>query len=157
MKRFRHLLRHIPGESQDDRNRRTDRELPAAVTESPFRWWRYGAPLPAGERVLLVGVAVWSGYDLNTLDHAEAAVRSGQSDGTEVYVFDAHDLQTDEQLNTLLPGVHIGNQTPFVGLFRRGEPVETGGGYLGRKLVAHVLNFDDAPLHQIVRATTSST
>jgi hypothetical protein len=74
-----------------------------------------------------------------------------------VYVFDAHDLQTDEQLESLLPGVRFGNQTPFVGLFRDGKPVETAGGYLGRKLVARTLNIDEAPLHQRITATVSAT
>lgn len=155
--RFRHLLRHIPGEDSHQRNRRTDSELPVAVAESPFHWWRYGEPVPSGGRVLLVGVAVWNGYDLNTLDHAESAVRAGPAVGTEVFVFDAHDLQTDEQLAALLPGVYSGNQTPFVGLFSHGTPVETAGGCLGRQLVARTLNFDDAPLHEPVRATVSST
>ena len=155
LNRFRRLLRHIPGETPGERNERTDRELPAAVADSPFHGWRVGDPLPDGERVLLVGVAVWNGYDLNTLDHAEAAVRSGQAADTDVYVFDAHELRTDDQLTALLPSVFFGNQTPFVGLFRRRQPVETGGGYLGRQLVARALNFDDAPLHQIVRAAVS--
>ena len=79
--RFRELSRHVPGESPSEHNARQDRELPRAVAESPFHWWRVGEAGSAGERVLLVGVAVWNGYDLNTLDHAEAAAATAGLDG----------------------------------------------------------------------------
>ncbi len=73
-----------------------------------------------------------------------------------MYVFDAHDLQTDEQLESLLPGVQFGNQVPFVGLIRDGRPVEAAGGYRGRQLIARVLNIDEAALHQRITATVSN-
>jgi hypothetical protein len=155
--RFRDLLRHIPGEDWARRNARTDRELVAAVAESALHWWQVGQPIPAGERVLLIGVAVWSGYDLNTLDQAEAAVRAGHGAGTEVHVFDAHELQSDEQLAGLLPGVHLLYQSPYVGLCCDGQVVEAAGGYLGRQLVARALGIDDAPMHQRITASVSDS
>jgi hypothetical protein len=146
-----------PAESPCEAQRRAARELPATVRDAGLNWWSVNQPVPRGERVLLIGVAGWSRYDTNTLRHVSAAVRDGAARDTDVYVFDADTIGSQEQLEAVFPGLASGHHTPFVGFWRHGELVEAECGYAGRQIIARALNIDDAPLHRPAAATVSST
>ncbi|MFO0849817.1 MAG: hypothetical protein U0871_14875 [Gemmataceae bacterium] len=154
---FRSLSNAAPGEGVAERQRRAARELPEVVEQSALNWWEKDAPLPDDDSFLLIGVAVWSGYDLNTLDHVEAAVRAGTAPGLQVYVFDADTMLSQDEVEAVFPGLGSIHHTPIVGLWRGGKLVERECGYLGRQVIARALNIDDKPLHERITATVSST
>jgi hypothetical protein len=86
---------------------------------------------------LLIGVATWSGYDMNLLD----LIEESPENGVRVEVFDADTLASREELNRLIPGL-AGLQSPFVAFWSNESPPETAEGFEGRKLVARVCALD---------------
>lgn len=151
---FRAFLDSIPGLSPGESQRRARLRLPQRVQASTLGWWTFGDPLPAHRRFLLIGVAVWSGYDLNTLDHLDAAVAAGTRRDIPVYVFDADAASDPAQFEALLPGIGFVHHTPVVGYWDGGELIEKACGYHGRKLVALLFGLDFEALNQRVTAAS---
>ena len=111
--------------------------LPGFVERSPkLHLWSPDQPPPPGAR-LLVGVAVWSGYDMNLLDLIEEAPESG----VRVEVFDVDCLKSSADLARIMPDL-AGLQTPFVGLWEDGRLVESAEGFAGRGLVTRACGLD---------------
>lgn len=140
----------MPGEAQD----LARRLLPDRVQESSLGWWTPGQPRPDDDRVLLVGVAVWSGYDLNLLEHLNAAVASGSRPDVRVYVFDTDSVRSAEDFERIVPGIGSVHHTPVVGFWMHGELVEKACGYHGRQIVARVFGIDERLLHRTVTAAS---
>jgi hypothetical protein len=112
--------------------------LPARVEQSPLRWWLPSGALPEDARFLLVGVAVWSGYDMNLLDHLDSAVTAGVRSDTPVYVFDAGWAISSEDFESLMPGIGFVHHTPVVGYWADGKLIEKACGFQGRQLVVRL-------------------
>lgn len=149
---FRNLSRPNPGEDPGEQQRRASEQLANVVSRSSLGWWSPDQPRPEGPSILLIGAAVWSGYDLNLLDHVDGAVRTGLTDKTQVFVFNADTIQSQEQIDAIMPGIGFAHHTPFVGYWRDGVLVDVACGYEGRQLVARVLNIDEKYLNQRFRA-----
>jgi hypothetical protein len=70
---------------------------------------------------LIVGVAMWSDYDVQFL---EVLQRSSSSIGAALEVFDMDDVRTEEDLQQFIPGGHLPLRTPVVAVIRRGGLTE---------------------------------
>lgn len=105
-------------------------------------WWPIdAAPVGTGNR-LLIGVAVWSAYDLRLLDLIEQAVRDGRGTEVQVGVFDVDRLGSAADFERLIPGIGGVTQTPVVGYWVGGKLREHASGFLARQLVAGLFGFD---------------
>jgi hypothetical protein len=116
---FRALF--ISGSSAVEAQQRARCLLPARVEQSPLRWWSPDGALPEDARFLLIGAAVWSGYDMNLLDHLDSAVTSGIRSDTPVYVFDADWATSPEDFESPIPGIGFVHHTPVVGCWAEGK------------------------------------
>jgi hypothetical protein len=116
--------------------------LPERLMHSAMDWWPVdAAPIGTGNR-LLIGVAVWSGYDLTLLDLLDEAIRTGRGSETPVGVFDIDRVSSLEQLERLLSGIGPIHQTPVVGHWVAGKLTEVASGFLGRQLVCRLFGID---------------
>lgn len=145
---FRALLRPVPGLSPGDDQRDRQRQLPGRVRQSTLGWWSRSEPRPTAERMLLVGVAVWSGYDLNLLDLLDRAVAAGVRRDIAVFVFDVDEDPSHEALNAAIPGIGQVHHTPAVGYWEHGELVDKVCGFHGRQLIGRLFGIDDRLLHE---------
>jgi hypothetical protein len=151
---FRAFIDHVPGLSAGEAQNCARRHLPARVEQSSLRWWAPDRALPDDARFLLVGVAVWSGYDMNLLDHLDRAVAAGVQPGTPVYVFDADSVTAPEDFEALVPGIGFVHHTPVVGYWVDGKLVEKACGFQGRQVVAQLFNIDEHLLHERITAAS---
>ena len=150
---FRELLNPIRGEEPGEAQRRAARLLPERLMRSPMDWWPIDAvPHGPGNR-LLIGVAVWSGYDLKLLDALEEAIRDGRGSGILVGVFDIDRLESPSDIERLIPGVGSVSHTPVVGYWVAGKLAEHGTGYPGRQLVCRLFGLDHNTIVQRAAAT----
>jgi hypothetical protein len=139
---FRALFtERVPAPSTVEAQGRAHRLLHARVEQSALRWWSLGGALPEDARFLLVGVAVWSGHDMNLLDHLDSAVTAGIRSDTPVYVFDADRAISSEDFESLIPGIGFVHHTPVVGYWADGKLIEKACGFQGRQVV--VRHFQD--------------
>jgi hypothetical protein len=151
---FRAFIDSVPGLSPGERQNLARRLLPDRIAQSSLRWWSPDKALPTEQRFLLVGVAVWSGYDMNLLDHLDLAVKSGANPATNVFVFDTDAVSTPEGFESILPGIGFVHHTPVVGYWDRGKLVEKAVGFEGRQIVARLFGIDESLLHQRITAAS---
>jgi hypothetical protein len=114
-----------------------DRLFPAVVGESPFRLWKPGDPIARQGTRILIGVATWSGYDMQLLDMLEEAL-SRAKDAPLVEVFNAGILTSAEAFEDYIPGLPPPMQMPVVGVWQDGVLTERAEGYFARDLVARM-------------------
>jgi hypothetical protein len=151
---FRAFLDSVPGLSPGEAQQRARSHLPNRVAHSSLRWWSSDQPLPNSSQFLLVGVAVWSGYDLNLLDLLDGAVAAGSRPNTPVYIFDADACTSQEQFEAIIPGIGFVHHTPVVGYWENGKLVEKACGFHGRQIVARLFGIDEQLLHQRITAAS---
>jgi hypothetical protein len=134
--RFLSLFRHCtPPEKgaifADDRSLR----FPDVVATSPvLELWQQHNPIPSSGSFLLVGVATWSGYDMQLLDEVEAALERPDRVG----VFDLQDVHTPDDFAMWIPGLTGVVQGPVAGLWQHGRLVDSGAGHVAQTLVFRV-------------------
>jgi hypothetical protein len=140
MNRFLDLFRHDtpppPGQIYaDDRSAL----FPNVVSRSPrLKLWPVSEPVPTTGTFLLIGVATWSGYDMKLLDVLEHL-----PDGPDVIgVFDTDECRSADDFEKRIPGIGLPYQTPGVGLWQDGQPVASGWGHEGRKLICQIYAID---------------
>ena len=105
-------------------------------------WWPVDAtPHGPGNR-LLIGVAVWSGYDLRMLDLLEEAIRAGRGSDVLVGVFDIDRVGSLADLERLIPGAGTPAQTPVVGYWSAGTLKEAATGFHARQIVSRLFGID---------------
>jgi hypothetical protein len=151
---FRAFIDSVPGISPGEVQQRARRLLPDRVKQSSLRWWSPDQSLPNVPRFLLVGVAVWSGYDMNLLDHLDRAVADGANPDVPVYVFDADACRSPEEFEAIMPGIGLVHHTPAVGYWEGGKLIDKAVGFHGRQIVARLFGIDEALLHQRITAAS---
>jgi len=88
----------------------------------------------APDRVLL-GIAVWSRYDLELLDRIEATLTETTS--FAMYVFDVDECHGGAaDFERYVPGLGKVYHTPIVGIWRNGVLTSRASGFKGRQLFA---------------------
>jgi len=132
---------------------RARRLLPTRVEQSSLRWWSPGGALPEDARFLLIGVAVWSGYDMNMLDHLDCAVTAGKRPDTPVYVFDMDWATRQGDFESLMPGIGFVHHPPVVGYWAEGKLIEKACGFQGRQVVARLFMIDEHLVHKRITRT----
>ena len=133
---FRQPTRAVNGSFPDDRRGEL---FPNLVERSrKLHLWTPGQPISQRGLRLLIGIATWSGYDLNLLDLVEDAVHSP----VRIDVFDTGSCLTIDDFRRFVPDTELGNSTPVVGLWDNGRLVESGWGESGRQIVIRVCNID---------------
>ena len=121
-----------PGQQQESARAR----FPAAVANSNFRLWSPTLQVaPEGTRVL-VGVAIWSLYDLALLDQLQATLANGNH--TTIDVFDIDTCQPPGDFDNYVPGIGRVFQPPVVGIWRDGQQIKSAWGAAGRKILAEI-------------------
>ncbi|MBY0512691.1 MAG: hypothetical protein K2P78_02125 [Gemmataceae bacterium] len=132
---FRQPTRRVGSAFPSDRRREL---FPGFVERSPkLHLWTAGQPVPEHGPRLLIGVATWSGYDLNLLDLVEEAPASP----VRVDVFDIDSCLDPAILDRYVPGAVAPVQPPLVGYWNDGRLVEWAAGHLGHQLVVRVCNL----------------
>jgi hypothetical protein len=125
------------------RQQTLDGRFPAIVSQSPFRLWSPGEPIPQQGDRLLIGVATWSAEDMKLLD-ALSQVIHRQVPALTVELFNVADCQSPAAFQRYVPGIGSVFQTPVVGHWSEGVLVEKASGYAGRELVASICGLDDS-------------
>jgi hypothetical protein len=149
MSRFLDLT-HRPHNAADPHA--ADRLLPSFVQLSPFRLWEPGDPIPQDGNFILLGVATWSGYDMQLLDTLQEAM-SRPGDYPVVALFNAGILTSMDEFYKYIPGVPEVFHTPVVGIWRDGVLIERAEGYDARDLVARMFGSNsDAVVAAVDRA-----
>lgn len=121
--------------------------FPAVVAVARnVRLWRPGQPfITIGPRLLL-GVVMWSGYDMNLLDMIEAA--------TDIPPVDVYDIdpvwQNPAGQDEYIPGAAKFLQPPFAGLWHDGALVEAAVGYRANRLFSRVCRLDPAEVTSVM-------
>jgi hypothetical protein len=149
MRRFLDLT-HRPHNAADPHE--ADRLLPTFVQDSPFRMWKPGDRIPQHGIFVLLGVATWSGYDMQLLDTLQEAMsRPGKL--PDVALFNAGILTSMDEFHQYVPGVPDVFHTPAVGVWRDGVLTERAEGYDARDLVARMFgSSSDAVVAAVDRA-----
>jgi hypothetical protein len=151
---FRAFIDSVPGLSPGEAQQHARRLLPDRVAQSSLRWWSPDRALPDSPRFLLIGVAVWSGYDMNLLDHLDRAIAGGARPDTPVYVFDADACASPEAFEAIVLGIGFVHHTPVVGYWEGERLVEKACGFHGRQIVARLFGIDEQLLHERITAAS---
>jgi hypothetical protein len=114
-----------------------DRLLPSFIQDGPFRLWEPGDPIPQRGVFALLGVATWSGYDMQLLDALQEAM-SRPGNYPDVALFNAGILTSMDEFYKYIPEVPEVFHTPAVGVWRDGVLTERAEGYAARDLVARM-------------------
>ena len=117
MGRFRELLAandHLP---PGDQQRMASEFLPAAVASTRMSMWSPGEAFTTNGARVLIGVAVYSLYDLDLLDSLE----SNSFGDDVVQVFDVNSCTTMSDFEKYIPGIGNVFQTPVVGCWKDGQ------------------------------------
>jgi hypothetical protein len=119
-----------------------------------MHWWSIGDPVRSTGRRLLIGAAVWSGYDMRILDYVDAALADPRFADLTVDVFDCDQVQPPDGFESYIPGIGPVAGTPVVGLWVNGSLVDRASGYHGRKIVADLFGFD---MQELVARSSATT
>jgi hypothetical protein len=131
---------HFPPDSRGQR-------FPDIVSSSRrFHLFVRGQSIPTSGRVLIVGVVTWSGYDMKLLDRIDSL----PDDDLHIEVFDSDTFRTASEVETLIPGINVYAQTPFVGYWVDGVLKDFAAGAFGRKLIANIIGVDPDELNRSV-------
>lgn len=132
---FRQPTRRVGAAFPPDRRREL---FPGFVERSPkFRLWAPECATPPSGSCLLLGVATWSGYDMNLLDLIEEA----PDNSIRVEVLDIDSLSSAEDVARVFPGVEFA-QPPLAGYWVDGKLTEAAQGFAARQLVERLLGLD---------------
>lgn len=115
-------------------------QLAERVRRSALAWFPDRSETNGTGIRLVIGVAVWSAYDLRLLDLVNEAVAK-RSD-LHVAVFNIDQLASAAELQRIFPSIGEVFQTPAVGYWEAGQLKETASGFAGRQLVGRLLDFD---------------
>jgi hypothetical protein len=133
---FLDLLRRDPALSVGERQNRASEELPDWVRSSALRWLTQTDSVNGTGDKLVVGVAVWSRYDLTLLDDLNAFAAANPD--VRVYVFDVDRI--GGQFDRFVPGIGDVGQTPVVGVWAGGVLVAKDTGFAGRQLARQFIS-----------------
>jgi len=122
-----------PGAQQ----RWAEAEFPSRLAGSRFRHWSPSTPPPADRDRILLGVAVWSRYDLELLDRLEVTL-TRHKQLPAIYVFDIDQIESigPEAFEPYVPGIGKVYHTPIVGIWQNSVLTARAFGHKGRELLA---------------------
>jgi hypothetical protein len=101
-----------------------------------------------GPRQLVLGIALWSRYDLRLLSLVTEAAGRGSHPDLDVAVFNVDEIASPAELQRLLPGLGEWFHTPVVGYWVAGQLQEATSGFAARQLIGRLLGFDSEVVFQ---------
>ncbi len=117
--------------------------LKEAVETSKLHYWQPGNPIVASGTRVLIGVSVWSGYDLELLDRLNDFF---ERDPAKTVFLTVDVFNTDDwaRLDEYIPSLEIETviHSPFVGVWRDGQLESSGSGHAGRVMVSALLEHE---------------
>ena len=138
---FAALLAPGPLLTPADEQRRASNLLPISVADSAMHWLASPESLNGTGEKLVVGVAVWSRYDLALLD--ELNQFAAAHPGLRICIFDVD--RVGGEFERFVPGVGDVTQTPVVGRWSGGSLVEKGTGHAGREIARRMIAMAASP------------
>jgi len=141
---FVDLYRSHPELSPGEQQALVERQFPSLVPRTPLHLWSPGDPIAERGRRVLVGVATYSGQDMELLDRIGEALNRSKT-AARVDVFNTLDCRTHEDFAKYVPGFGDVYQTPVVGVWLDGTLQEAGSGYQGRLILARALGLELSP------------
>lgn len=148
---FRQPTRKVDGVFPSDKRSEL---FPDAVARSrKLHLWKPGEPTSEFGPRLLIGVAVWSGYDMNLLDSVEDATHSP----VRIDVFDIDTCLSEAGFAAFIPALPSGGgiMPPLAGLWTDGRFVESAFGHSARELVARVCGLGEADINSRIKTVYS--
>jgi hypothetical protein len=139
MRKFEELILKQGNPAEVQENAR--RQLASILAQSKLHMWRLDDPIPKQGMRLLIGIAVWSVYDMRLLDALDQ-VLSEMKRPERVDIFNVDDCSTMECLQDYVPRVGKIFHTPVVGIWQNGEQVEQGSGAMAREMVTDHFGID---------------
>ena len=139
MDKFEALILRSGHPAEAQKNAR--KELPFLLSRSNLRLWRPDDPIRADGIRFLVGIAVWSVYDMKLLDALDQAL-SATERSERVDVFDVNDCSTLECLENYVPQIGKIHHTPVVGLWQDGKQINQQSGPVARETIARHFGID---------------
>lgn len=133
MKPFASLLFGL--DDPGSRQRAARAQLPSMLARSNFRHWSLSMPTPLDSDRILLGIAVWSRYDLELLDRLDAGLAKRQH-APVIYVFDVDECQSTADFERYMPGLGTVYHPPVVAIWQKGVLTARASGFAGRKLLA---------------------
>lgn len=152
MNRFLALTDWVPEKAggEPDFNAR-EQLFPEVVSVSHLRLWRPRDPIcTTGVRILL-GVAVWSGYDMHLLDVVEDALAHSSGPVPCVDVFNVSAATSPDGFTAYIPGLTTPGQPPLVGVWHDGVLTDRASGYFASDLVAKMFGSSADEIVAFVR------
>jgi hypothetical protein len=124
-----------PAEVQDSARR----ELPSLLAKSNLHSWTPGDPIQAQGIRFVIGIAVWSVYDMRLLDALDQVLSQRAE---RVDVFNVDDCSTMECLRDYVPLVGKIYDSPIVGTWQDGKQVNQCSGAIAREMVAQYFGIN---------------
>ena len=118
------------------------KDFPARVRESHMHLWYPGDPVSDRGRRFLIGVAMWSGYDLVLLDVLNDAVEQGKITD-RIDVSDCGQLQSRDQFRSYIPGLGEVFQFPVLGVWEFGTFTRCEQGFQARSLILSTYGLEN--------------
>ncbi|HRH42481.1 MAG TPA: hypothetical protein PKY82_12715 [Pyrinomonadaceae bacterium] len=124
---------------------RADEKLPSMLSNSNLNLWRLGDRLKIKGTRYVLGIAVWSLYDLRLLDALDEALSQTESN-ERVDVFSIDSCQSHEEIRGYVPNLEKILHPPVVGVWQDGKQIKQASGYAGRKILVDAFSLDHEEL-----------
>src|SRR5260370_24286501 len=134
MPKFVDLLRTDRSQSVADQQAYASQQLPVLLSRTSLRKWRPGEAISAKGLRMLLGVAVYSPFDLELLDLLNEKMSPANNSSIQVDVFDVLECPTMEDFSRYIPGIAKVYQTPVVGIWKDGVLFDQAWGRAARDL-----------------------
>lgn len=124
-------------------------QLENRLSGSTLNAWHLGDPVSPASKRILIGIAVWSAYDLRLLDALDQAFvdKPSAHERIDIFELDAEGRTSGgyEYIEQVIPGLGRIYHTPIVGIWESSKLTKKDSGAAARELIIerYNLNRDD--------------
>jgi hypothetical protein len=112
------------------------------VQQSALTWFPDAPEFCGVGRRLVLGVVLWSIYDLRLLAAVGDVVARGVCSDLQIAVFDADEVLSFQEFQQMFPGIGEVFHMPVAGYWEDGQLKEAASGYAARELIGRLLGVD---------------
>jgi hypothetical protein len=124
---------------------RANEKLPSQLRDSNLNLWHLGDQIETQGTRYLIGIAVWSVYDLRLLDKLDAALLKKERN-VRIDVFNIDWCKSQEEISAYVPEIDKVFATPVVGVWKDGKQIKQASNYLGRMILVEAFSLNDEEL-----------